>query len=190
MRSIVGISGASGVILGVELLKALQAVPQLETHLLISRNGVKTLQLETSYSPEEVAQNASMAYASDDLTATIASGSFLTSGMVVALCSIHTLAAIENGFTENLLQRAADVCLKEGRKVVLVPREMPLNRIHMRNLLAAAEAGCVIIPPMLTFYYHPQTIKDLINPIIAKVFTQFDMVYPDFPAWVTPQNQS
>ena len=183
MRLIVGISGASGVILGVELLRALRAVPEVETHLVISQNALKTLELETTYRPEEVTAMASVAYAGNDVAAAIASGSFQTAGMVVVPCSMHSLAAIASGSGDNLLHRAADVCLKEGRKLVLVPRETPLSRIHLRNLLVAAEAGCVILPPVLTFYHHPQSIEDLIHPVIAKIFMQFGLNYPDFKGW-------
>jgi 4-hydroxy-3-polyprenylbenzoate decarboxylase len=183
MRLIVGISGASGAILGVELLKALQKAPDCETHLVISEHAAQTLMLETPYSPEEVQGLAKVYYSDNDLSAAIASGSYKTNGMVVAPCSMKTLAAIATGNANTLLQRAADVCLKEGRKVVLVPRETPLNLIHLRNLVAAAEAGCVILPPMLTFYHHPRSIQDLIDHLIGKIFLQFDLDYPGFKGW-------
>lgn len=183
MRLIVGISGASGAILGVELLKALRQMPDIETHLVISPHAEQALALETNYSIEEVTRLASVAYACDDIAAAIASGSFLTTGMVVAPCSMRTLASIANGLSDNLLHRAADVCLKEGRKLVLVPREMPLSRVHLRNLLAASEAGCTIVPPMLTFYHHPQTVQDLLDAVIAKIFLQFGLEYPGFKGW-------
>jgi 4-hydroxy-3-polyprenylbenzoate decarboxylase len=183
MRIIIGISGASGAILGVELLKALQREPGVETHLVISRHAVQTLALETRFSLEEVKALASVVYACDDVAAAIASGSFRTAGMAVVPCSMRTLAAIANGLSDNLLHRAADVCLKEGRKVVLVPREMPLSRVQLRNLLAASEAGCAIVPPMLTFYHKPETIQDMIDAVIAKVFAQFEMEYAGFKGW-------
>jgi flavin prenyltransferase len=187
MKLIIGVSGASGVILGVELLKALQTVPHCETHLVISRDAAQTLSLETPFKPQEVEAMANFAYPADDLSALIASGSFKTDGMVVVPCSMKTLAAVANGYTENLLQRAADVCLKEGRKVVLVPREAPLNRVHLKNLLAASEAGCVILPPMLTFYHQPLSIQEMIDHLIGKIFQQFDLDFPDFRAWKPPQ---
>jgi len=120
------------------------------------------------------------------MSAAIASGSFKTEGMVVIPCSMRTLAAIASGNDGNLIQRAADVCLKEGRKVVLVPREIPLNRIHLRNLNTASEAGCVILPPMLTFYHHPQSIADMIDYLIGKIFLQFNLNYAKFAEWKTP----
>jgi flavin prenyltransferase len=183
MRLIVGISGASGAILGVELLKALRRVPDVETHLVVSRHAEQTLALETSYSLDEVKALADAVYAPDDIAAVIASGSFRTAGMAVVPCSMRTLGAIANGLSDNLLHRAADVCLKEGRKVVLVPREMPLGRVHLRNLLAASDAGCVIVPPMLTFYHKPETIQDMVDAMIAKVFGQFGLEYEGFEGW-------
>ncbi len=183
MRLIVGISGASGAILGVELLKALKKTPGVETHLVVSRHAEQTLALETSYTLADVAGLASAVYACDDVAAAIASGSFRTAGMAVVPCSMRTLAAIANGLSDNLLHRAADVCLKEGRKVVLVPREMPLSRVHLRNLLAASEAGCAIVPPMLTFYHKPETVRDMIDAVIAKVFAQFELEYDGFKGW-------
>jgi 4-hydroxy-3-polyprenylbenzoate decarboxylase len=186
MRLIVGISGASGVELGVELLKALHSVPGCETHLIISKNALRILETETAYSPEQVSALANASYAEDELTAVIASGSFQTDGMIIIPCSMKTLAAITGGYSSNLLQRAADVCLKEGRKMVLVPREAPLSRIHLRNLAAAAELGIVIIPPVLTFYHHPRTIQDMIDYLIGKIFLQFDLNYPGFRGWESP----
>jgi flavin prenyltransferase len=185
MRLIVGISGASGVILGVELLKALRGA-QCETHLVLTRDAVRTMELETPYSSQEVAALASASYSPGDMSAPIASGSFKTGGMVVIPCSMKTLSAVANGYTENLLQRAADVCLKEGRKVVLVPRETPLNRIHLKNLLAASEAGCVVLPPVLTFYNRPASIQDMIDHLVGKILQQFDLEFPGFRAWDHP----
>lgn len=185
-KIIIGISGASGAILGVELLKAFRTYTSCETHLVISPDAVHTLHLETTFTLEQVTALANHFYSPNDLSAPLASGSCQTDGMVVIPCSMKTLAAISSGFTQNLLHRAADVCLKEGRKVVLVPRETPLNRIHLKNLNAAAEAGCIILPPMLTFYHHPQTIQDLIDPLIGKIFQQFGFDYPNYPSWVPP----
>ena len=188
MRLIIGISGASGVQLGVELLKALHAVADCETHLVISKNALQVLQLETNYSLEQVAALAHVSYSEDQLTARIASGSYKTDGMVVIPCSMKTLAAIVHGYSGNLIQRAADVCLKEGRKLVLVPREAPLSRVHLRNLSAAADLGCVIMPPMLTFYQHPQSIQDMIDYLTGKIFLQFNLDYPRFKGWESPES--
>jgi 4-hydroxy-3-polyprenylbenzoate decarboxylase len=186
MRLIIGITGASGAILGVELLKALQSVSQCETHLVVSKHAIETIGLETSYSLDDVYKLATVSYAEDKISASIASGSFRTDGMVVIPCSMKTLAAIASGNDGNLIQRAADVCLKEGRKVVLVPRETPFNRIHLHNLATASEAGCVILPPMLTFYHHPQSIADMIDHLIGKIFQQFNLDYIKFTEWKTP----
>lgn len=174
--------------MGVELLKALHAVEHCETHLVISRNALQVLKMETTYSLEEVTALASAFYPEDQLTAVIASGSYKTDGMVVIPCSMKTLAAIVHGYSSNLLQRAADVCLKEGRKVVLVPREVPLGRIHLRNLAAASDLGCVIIPPMMTFYQHPKSIQDMIDYVIGKIFLQFNLDYPGFKGWEPPDS--
>jgi 4-hydroxy-3-polyprenylbenzoate decarboxylase len=183
MRLIVGISGASGVILGMELLKALRALGGVESHLVVTPHGAQTLHLETSISLGEVYALADRVYPAADIGAAIASGSFRTDGMVVVPCSMNTLAAVANGLSANLLQRAVDVCLKEGRKVVLVPRETPLNRIHLRNLSLAAEAGCTILPPMLSFYHQPNTLQDMIDHLIGKIMMQFGLSLPGFRAW-------
>jgi flavin prenyltransferase len=186
MRLIIGITGASGAILGIEVLKALQTVADCETHLVISKHAMETIRLETSYSMVDVMKLATFTYPEDKISAAIASGSFKTDGMVIIPCSMKSLAEIASGNGGNLIQRAADVCLKEGRKVVLVPREMPLNRIHLRNLNAAAEAGCVILPPMMTFYHHPKSITEMIDYLIGKIFIQFNLEYPKFKEWETP----
>ncbi|MEI8130981.1 MAG: UbiX family flavin prenyltransferase [Leptolinea sp.] len=186
MKLIVGITGASGAVLGIELLRALQTVSVCETHLVISKHAYETLHLETAYSVADVIALANVSYADDKMSAAIASGSFKTDGMIVIPCSMRTLAAIASGNDGNLIQRAADVCLKEGRKVVLVPREIPLNRIHLRNLNTASEVGCVILPPMLTFYHHPQSIEDMIDYLIGKIFLQFNLEYAKFKEWKSP----
>lgn len=186
MRLIIGITGASGATLGIEFLKALQTVSHCETHLVISKHAMETIRLETSYSMEEVMKLATFSYPEDKISATIASGSFKTDGMVVIPCSMKSLAEIASGNGGSLIQRATDVCLKEGRKVVLVPREMPLNRIHLRNMNTAAEAGCVILPPMMTFYNHPQSISDMVDYLIGKIFLHFNLEYPKMKEWETP----
>ena len=188
MKIIIGISGASGVILGVELLKGLKSIEHCETHLVISNHAIQNLKIETAYTLKQVSALASAFYSENQMTASIASGTFKTDGMVVIPCSMKTLAAISNGYSSNLLQRAADVCLKEGRKLVLVPREAPLSKIHLRNMTTAVDSGCVIIPPVMTFYHHPQTIKNMIDYLISKIFQQFDLVYPEFKGWESPNN--
>src|SRR5262245_29143949 len=171
---IVGITGATGTILGVRLLQALQS-SAIETHLVISKWAARTLVHETSYGVDEVQQMASCFYHSADLGAAISSGSFLTRGMIVAPCSMRTLAAIAHGQGDNLIHRAADVVLKERRKLVLVVRETPLNDIHIENMLKLSRMGAVIVPPIPAFYNHPQTIGDIVNHIVMRILDQFDI---------------
>lgn len=183
MRVVVGISGASGAILAVRLLQALQDFSAVETHVVISERGRQTLEYETGLSEEAVLSLANHSYAADDLFAPIASGSFEVAGMVVCPCSMKTLAAVCCGYSDNLLQRAVDVCLKENKRVVLVPREMPLGKVHLHNLNTAAEFGCTIIPPVLTFYHHPKQVDDHINQILGKILAQFDLRYRHYQPW-------
>lgn len=172
-RLIVGISGATGTIFGVRLLQALQA-SQVETHLVVSKWGARTLIHETSYTLEQVQQLATCSYAPNDEGATISSGSFLTRGMVVCPCSVRTLAAIAHGHGDHLIHRAADVVLKERRKLVLVVREAPLNDIHLENMLKLSRMGVVIFPPVPAFYNHPRTLDDIINQTAMRILDQFD----------------
>ena len=173
-KIIVGISAADGVQIGVRLLKLLREIPDVETHLVMSRNGMVRA---------AVAALADVCYPPEDLAAAISSGSFYTDGMIVAPCSMKTLSAIANGYSDSLLIRAADVCIKECRKVVLMPREMPLSRIHLRNMSLAAEAGCVIVAPMLTFYNGSKSVDDMINHALGKALMQFGIVLPGFQSW-------
>lgn len=173
-KLIVGISGATGTIFGVRLLQMLQG-SGIETHLVISKWGTRTLLHETPYTVEEVQQMASCYYPSGDQGAAISSGSFLTKGMVVAPCSVRTLAAIAHGHGDNLLHRAADVILKERRKLVLVVREAPISDIHLENMLKLSRMGVVIIPPVPAFYNHPHTIDDIINHIVIRILDQFEI---------------
>lgn len=182
-RIIVGISGASGVIIGYRLLQALKELAAVETHLVITSGARRNFALETDLSLAEICAQADVVHDEHNMAAAISSGSFITDGMIVAPCSMKTLAGIANGYAENLLLRAADVCLKEGRKVVLVPREMPLGKIHLRNLALAADAGCTIIPPMLTFYNAPSDLNDQIDHIIGKILRQFGWDLQSFVAW-------
>lgn len=183
MRLIVGISGASGVVLGYHLLKALKAYPECETHLVISEGARLTFGHETDLKVEDVEKLADFVHDNKNIAASISSGSFKTDGMIVIPCSMKTLSGIAAGYAENLLIRAVDVCLKENRKVVLVPREMPFGKIHLRNMKEASDLGCVIIPPILTFYNNPKTIEDQINHIIGKILMQFGLDYKKFIAW-------
>ena len=183
MRLIVGISGASGVIMGYELLRALKGIKEVESHLVMTKSAERTFSCETELSLEEVCRQADVWYEADNLGADISSGSFRTEGMIVIPCSMKTVAGIVSGYSENLLLRAADVCLKEGRKVVLVPREMPLSRIHLRNLLAASESGCHILPPVLTFYNGADSVEKQVQHIIGKILMQFNLSYGAFVPW-------
>lgn len=181
-RIIIGITGASGVIYGIEILKEL-AKKDLEIHLIISEPGKKNIILETDYSIGDVESMADKVYDNDDLEAPLASGSFLTNGMIVAPCTINTLSGIANSYSENLLIRAADVTLKEKRKLVLLVRETPLHKGHLRLMSMAADMGAHILPPIPSFYHHPKTIEDIIRPTIGKVFDYFEIEHHLYERW-------
>lgn len=183
MKIIVGITGASGVILGVSLLKALAAQPDCETHLVVTDGAKKTFEYETDMRFQDIAVWADYQHDINNLAAPIASGSFKTDGMVVIPCSMKSLSGIVTGFTDNLLLRAADVCLKERRRVVLVPRELPLSLIHLENMSKAALQGCIILPPMLTFYNNPGSIQDMVNHLMGKIMLLFDIAFAEFAPW-------
>lgn len=183
MRIIVGISGASGVILGVNLLNALSQCPDCETHLIITEGAKRTFPYESDVKFEDVVALADYHYNIDDLAAPISSGSFKTDGMVIIPCSMKTLSGVVTGYTDNLLLRAADVCLKERRRVILVPRELPLSSIHLKNMTEAAYHGCAILPPMMTFYNNPNTIQDMINHLVGKILMMFDLKFEQFVPW-------
>lgn len=169
-------------IMGYGLLEKLHE-SGVETHLVISENAIVNFQTETELRIETVYGLADHVYDNQNLAAVISSGSFVTDGMVIIPSSMKTLAGIVNGFSTNLLLRAADVCLKEGRKVVLVPREMPFSRVHLENLCRAAAYGCSIVPPVLTFYNNLQTTEQQVHHVIAKAMMQFGLVPYGFKAW-------
>ena len=173
MRLIVAITGASGAIYGIRLLEALREVSTVETHLILSNGGKLNISLETDWEPRQVEALAHEVHSDQNLAATIASGSFVTGGMIVAPCSMKTLSGIVSSYADNLVVRAADVVLKEQRKLVLMPREMPLHVGHCRLLLQAAEMGAVIAPPMPAFYNDPQTLDDIINHSVGRVLDLF-----------------
>lgn len=166
MRLIVGVSGASGAVMARTLLDALRRVG-CETHLVATDAGRRTWELETGEGLEALTGLADRVYGAHDMAAAISSGSFVTDGMIVLPCSMKTLAGIVSGYTDNLLLRAADVCLKEGRRMVLCPRETPLGRVHLRNLLAASELGCAVVPPVLTFYSGARTVQEQIDHVVG-----------------------
>jgi len=174
MKIIVGITGATGAIYGVRILERLREAGA-ETHLVISRWGARTLLHETPYSREQVESLASVAYAPGDMGAAISSGSFRTDGMVIAPCSAKTLAAVAHGFGENLVHRAADVVLKERRRLVLVVREAPLSDIHLENMLKLSRMGAVMLPPMPAFYNRPRTVDDIVDHTVSRVLDQFGL---------------
>jgi 4-hydroxy-3-polyprenylbenzoate decarboxylase len=173
-RLVVGITGATGTIFGVRMLQMLHG-SGIETHLVMSKWASRTLVHETAYSVKDVQGLATRSYSATDQGAAISSGSFVTLGMVIAPCSMRSLAAIAHGLGDNLIHRAADVILKEKRKLVLVVRESPLNQIHLENMLKLARMGVVILPPVPAFYNHPQNLDDLINHIAMRVIDQFDI---------------
>jgi len=186
MRIVVGFSGASGIIYGIRLLEVLKE-KGVETHLIISRGAGETLALETSYSLDYVKSLASVTYRINDIAASVASGSFKTNGMVIIPCSMKTLSGIALGYSDNLLLRAAEVTLKERRPLILVPRETPLNLIHLRNMLRAAHAGAIILPAMPAFYHKPKTIDDLINHLVGKILDILGIEHELFKRWKGPE---
>ncbi|MBD2830541.1 UbiX family flavin prenyltransferase [Streptomyces globisporus] len=183
MRLIVGMTGATGAILGVRLLERLAADPAVETHLVLSRWARATIELETGRTARDVAELADVVHNSEDQGAAISSGSFRTDGMVVVPCSMKALAGIRTGYAEGLVSRAADVVLKENRPLVLVPRETPLSHIHLENMLALARMGVRIVPPMPAFYNHPRTTDDIVDHIVARILDQFDIEVPSARRW-------
>lgn len=182
MRLIIGITGATGVIYGVRLLERLRDAG-VETHLVISRWGARTLLHETPYSREQVEALAHTAYAPGDMGAAISSGSFQDAGMIVAPCSAKTLGAIAHGCGDGLVHRAADVVLKERRKLLLVVREAPLSDIHLENMLKLSRMGAVILPPMPAFYNNPRSLADIVEHTVARMLDQFGVEVPGAARW-------
>jgi len=182
LRIVVGISGASGAIYGITILKYLQSC-HVETHLVMSRWAHRTIELETDYTPEQVAALAHRCYRTDDMAAAVSSGSFAHSGMVIAPCSMKTLAAIACGYSDNLIARAADVTIKEGRKLVLLPRETPLSAIHLENMLKLARIGVVIMPPMLALYHRPASVEDVVNQSTGRALDLLGIENDLFQRW-------
>jgi 4-hydroxy-3-polyprenylbenzoate decarboxylase len=182
MRLIVGITGATGVIYGVRLLERLREAG-VETHVVISRWGARTLTHETPYSREQVEALAHTAYAPGDMGAAISSGSFQTAGMVIVPCSAKTLAAIAHGFGDSLIHRAADVILKERRKLLLAVREAPLSDIHLENMLKLSRMGAVILPPMPAFYNNPRSLTDIVEHTVARMLDQFGIDVAGAQRW-------
>lgn len=182
MKLVIGLSGASGICYGISLLQNCKKLG-VQTHLIITKWAQKNIEIETDYSVEKVISLADRYYDRDDLGAAIASGSFRHDGMVVVPCSMKSLSAIANGYSDNLLSRAADVCLKERRKLVLVPRETPLSMIHLENLLKLARAGAVIMPPIPAFYNRPRTLDDIITNQTGRILDQFGIEHDINKRW-------
>ena len=187
-RLIVGISGTSGAIYGIRLLEILRTVEGIETHLVVSHAARRTIPLETDHSLERVATLADVHYRVGDVAASISSGSFRTMGMVVAPCSMKTLSGIANSYSDNLLLRAADVVLKDRRKLVLVVRETPLHLGHLRLMAQATELGAVIMPPVPAFYHRPRTIDDIVDQTVNRILDQLDIELDEdlFERWQSP----
>ncbi len=174
-KLIVGISGASGTIYGIRLLEVLRDVPDLETHVVVSSAARLTLSLETEYPPDVFETLSNKLYKTSDVAAAISSGSFTTVGMVVVPCSMKTLSGIANSYADNLLLRAADVVLKERRKLVLVARETPLHLGHLRLMTQVTEMGAIVMPPVPAFYHRPQTIQGIVDPTINRILDLLDI---------------
>jgi flavin prenyltransferase len=186
-RLIVAMTGASGAIYGVRLLELLQRINGLETHLVISEAGILTLKQEQGLTHHDVEKLVYIVHDVRDVGASIASGSFHTDGMIIAPCSMKSLAAIAHGYADNLITRAADVVLKERRRLVLLVRETPLNLIHLRNMAAVTEAGGIIFPPLPAFYHQPQTIADIVDHTVERVLALINVSDQDAKPWAGPK---
>ena len=182
MQLIVGLSGASGAIYGIRLLETLRQTGG-ESHLILTPAARKTVHLETNHTLKEVEALATQAYAIDDVAAAVASGSFKTAGMVVLPCSIKSMSAIAHSYGDNLLVRAADVTLKERRRLVLAVRETPLHQGHLRSMLQLSELGAIILPPVPAFYHQPKTIDDIVYHTVGKILDLFDIEHDLFQRW-------
>jgi flavin prenyltransferase len=182
-RLVIGMSGASGAVLGVEILKILKEDPEWETHLVISKGAELTILEETEYTVADVINLADKVYDIKNIGASLASGTFRTEGMIIVPCSMKTVAGVACGYSDNLLLRAADVTIKERRNLVVVARESPLSTIHLRNMLSLAEAGAIIIPPMITYYNKPLSLEDMNRHIVGKILDKFGIEVSGFTRW-------
>ncbi|MBT4523202.1 MAG: UbiX family flavin prenyltransferase [Halieaceae bacterium] len=183
MRLIIGISGSSGVIYGIRLLEMLQDFDDVETHLVMSRYGRLNIELETNYLPKDVEELADVVHSERNQAASISSGSFGVDGMIVAPCSMKTLSAVVHSYADSLLVRAADVCLKERKQLVLMPRETPLHTGHCKLLYEASQLGAVIVPPVPAFYAKPETLDDLVNHTVSRVLDLFGLDSGKLQRW-------
>lgn len=187
MKLIVGISGATGAIYGIRTLQTLKAC-HIESHLVLTDSAKQTIEMETSFSVKEVEKLAGFVHDNRDIGASISSGSFKTDGMIIAPCAIKSLSALANSYNNSLLVRAADVVLKERRKLVVIPRETPLHLGHLKLLTSVAEMGAVILPPMPAYYHLPKSIDDIINQTVGKALDQFDIDHQLFKRWEGEEN--
>ena len=183
MKIIIGVSGASGVIMSKRLMETIKAETDAELHLVVTDSAARTWELECEDHLSDLYELADANYDPYDMAASISSGSFVTDGMIILPCSMKTLAGIVSGYTDNLLLRAADVCLKENRKLIICPRESPFGKVHLRNMYEASQLGCTIIPPMLTFYSGAESLDEQIDHVIGKILLQFGIVPKNFRQW-------
>lgn len=183
-RLIIGMSGASGIPIAIEVLRQLKAIPDVESHLVYTRGAELTIDLESEKTLTDIKALADVVYDNDNIGAGPASGTFRTIGMAIVPCSMKTLAGIVSGYSDNLLLRAADVTLKERRKLVLVTRECPLGTLHLRNMYEASQLGAVIIPPVLSYYNHPNTLDDCTRHIAGKILDQFELEPEEMNRWL------
>ncbi|HEY98060.1 MAG TPA: UbiX family flavin prenyltransferase [Dehalococcoidia bacterium] len=183
MILIIGITGASGAIYGIRLLEVLSACKEVETHLIVSEAAEQIIKHETDWSLDRVKALADNNYDIDDIGASLSSGSFRRDGMIIAPCSMKTMSALANSYTDNLITRAADITLKEKKKLVVLARETPLHLGHLRNMVQLTEMGAVIFPPVPGFYYKPKSIMDLVDHAIGKVLDLFDIPHELFTRW-------
>lgn len=182
-RIVIAITGATGAVYGVRLLQVLKETPNVETHLVVSDAAVLTLHQETGLQRKEVEALADVVHKQHNIGASIASGSFQSDGMIIAPCSMKTLASVAHGLSDNLVARAADVVLKERRRLVLMVRETPFNLAHLRNMTAVTEMGGIIFPPLPSFYHQPQSIADMVDHTVARVLDLFGMEHQLAPRW-------
>jgi len=190
LRIVVGISGASGAIYGIRLMEKLRRRSDVEIHLILTRAGEKTLYLETGKLASDIKGLADCSYSIDDIGCRLASGSFPTDGMVIAACSVHTMSAIAAGISSNLLIRAADVALKERRKLILMVRESPFHLGHLRTMTALAEMGAIIAPPLPAFYNRPQGVLDLVDHSVDRVLDLLGLPDPEAKRWDGPETSN
>ena len=183
LKILIGMNGTTGVIYGIRLLQVLSEIRDVETHVVISEAGAQTIAIETEYTADAIRAMADHWYPIDDISACIASGSYKHDGMIIAPCSMKTLSSITHSYADNLLTRAADVTLKERRRLLLLVRETPLHLGHLRNMVSACEMGGIVMPPVPAFYHNPRTIQDLVDQTVGKMLDLFDIEHSLYQRW-------